>query len=195
MNIIRFPSLASTNDTLISLAKDGAENGTVVTAKFQTNGRGTKGRRFFSPEGGLYMSVLLKNVKKDCAPHVTPMAAVAVRQAIIDVCGIETKIKPVNDLYLNGKKVCGILTQALSPGGNISFIVVGIGVDLFEPEGGFPEEIKPIAASLITEFDEMLMNKLTVNIAEYLLDGATLLADEEKRDEMYDAYRRFSINE
>ena len=195
MNIIRFSSLASTNDTLIAMAKDGAENGTVVTAKFQTNGKGTKGRSFFSPEGGLYMSVLLRNIKRDCAPHVTPMAAVAVRQAIIDVCGIETKIKPVNDLYLDGKKVCGILTQALSPGGNISFIVVGVGVDLFEPEGGFPDEIRPIAASLKTGFDEKLMNKLTVNIAEGLLAGAGSLADEEKRAGMYDAYRRFSINE
>ena len=109
-----FEELDSTNRYLKELAAKDARPGTVIIANRQSAGRGRLGRKFFSPgEKGIYMSILLRpDIPLERAVLITSMAAVAVARAIERVSGIEAKIKWVNDIFLKGKKVCGILTEA-----------------------------------------------------------------------------------
>ena len=124
----------------------------VFIAKSQTGGRGRLGRSFFSPEEtGLYMSLLLPiNEKLIETDLITPAAGVAVCRTIEELSTETPKIKWVNDVYINKKKVCGILAEGIidSTLGKISKVVLGIGINLFEPKAGFPEEIANIATSL-----------------------------------------------
>ena len=124
----------------------------VFIAKSQTGGRGRLGRSFFSPEEtGLYMSILLPiNENLIETDLITPAAGVAVCRTIEELSTGMPKIKWVNDVYINKKKVCGILAEGIidSKLGKISKVVLGIGINLFEPKAGFPEEISNIATSL-----------------------------------------------
>ena len=150
---IYFEELDSTNRYLKDLAAKGAGEGTVIIANKQSAGRGRLGRSFFSPEEkGIYMSVLLRpDIPLERAVLITSMAAVAVARAIGQVCGITAKIKWVNDIFLNRKKVCGILTEAgiNYEKGTLEYAVLGIGVNVGEME--FPEELKEIATSVSNE--------------------------------------------
>ena len=124
----------------------------VFIAKSQTGGRGRLGRSFFSPEEtGLYMSILLPiNENLIETDLITPAAGVAVCRTIEELSTETPKIKWVNDVYINKKKVCGILAEGIidSTLEKISKVVLGIGINLFEPKAGFPEEISNIATSL-----------------------------------------------
>lgn len=124
----------------------------VFIAKSQTGGRGRLGKSFFSPEEtGLYMSILLPiNENLIETDLITPAAGVAVCRTIEELSKQKPKIKWVNDVYINKKKVCGILAEGIidSTLGKISKVVLGIGINLFEPKAGFPEEIATIATSL-----------------------------------------------
>ena len=135
--------IGSTNEEAKRLAAEGYEHGTVVAARAQSAGRGRYGRQFFSPsDSGLYMSVLLRPDTARAGIMYTVAAAVAVRRAISKYArGAE--IKWVNDIYLGGRKVCGILCEAVSDleNGQLSAVICGIGVNLTPPEGGFPEDI------------------------------------------------------
>ena len=150
---IFFEELDSTNRYLKELAAEGAQEGTVIIANRQSAGRGRLGRSFFSPgEKGIYMSVLLRpEIPLERAVLITSMAAVAVAEAVERVSGIETKIKWVNDIFLNGKKVCGILTEAgiHAEKATLDYAVLGIGVNVGNME--FPEELKDIATSVSAE--------------------------------------------
>ena len=195
MKTLEYPSLPSTNDELLRLAKGGACHGTVVVAKEQSAGKGTKGRSFFSPNGGIYMSVLLRNISKEALLSVTPAAAVAVYEALFSVLKIETFIKPVNDLYYQGKKVCGILTQAVS-GGDVEFVVVGIGVNLFRPDGGFPEELKEIAGCLLpVREDESIKKKLIQAISGRLLEISADLNEANNRKNIERKYQQHLLTD
>jgi len=174
----------STNSRLFELANEGLEAPAVLSARRQTAGRGRQGRVFFSQPGGLYMSLLLRPT---CPPEklftLTPAAAVAASEAIEALTGIKVGIKWVNDLYLRGKKVCGILTEV--QGGAV---VVGIGINLWPPEGGWPEELRDKAGALLSAPDENIRRALVPRIAEGLVslwqDGipsANLLADYRSR--------------
>ena len=156
----------STNDVL--KARAGAlSDPYVLIACRQTGGKGRMGRSFFSPDGtGLYMSVLLRpELPARDLPLLTPAAAVAVCQAIREDLGVEAGIKWVNDILVDGKKVCGILTEsALTPGGDVSHAVVGIGVNVSPPEGGWPEEISATAGSVLPRFTPGAREKLAAGI-------------------------------
>lgn len=134
--IDRFSIIDSTNRLLKEMALDGVQPPYGVYALAQTNGRGRLEREFESPEGGIYMSFLF-----DYCPEVrlTAMAAVAVRRAILKVCGISCDIKWVNDLYYRGKKVCGILAEMVN-----GKVVLGIGVNWATD----PEKLPSVAGSL-----------------------------------------------
>ena len=127
-------------------------HGTLVAAGMQTAGRGRRGRSFASPEGaGLYLSVILKTgLPMQDAALTTCAAAVAVRRAVKAVCGKELAIKWVNDLYWQGKKCCGILTEAVTDveSGGLDHMVVGIGIDLVRPQGGWGEGLEDIVGAL-----------------------------------------------
>lgn len=129
--------------------------GTVVFAKEQTAGRGRIGHSFYSPSGsGLYMSLILsgENCKIDGKINpatITATAAVAVCRAVENCCGISPKIKWVNDLFHNGKKICGILTEGnINSSGEFAEIILGIGINLRSFQQSLPEDIKNIAGSL-----------------------------------------------
>ena len=144
--------LDSSNQTAKRLALAGAPHGTLVLAGQQSAGRGRMGRRFESPAGkGIYLSLVLRvPVPASKALGVTVGAAVAVARAVQKLCGIELGIKWVNDLYYQGKKVCGILTEAGTSveSGLLEWLVVGIGLNLTTTPADWPEELARTAGSL-----------------------------------------------
>ena len=142
-------SVKSTNTALKELAKKGAPEGYLLSASSQTRGRGRLNRIFFSPKGtGLYCSLLLRPEIALPSYALTCLSAVALCETI-ESYGIACGIKWVNDVYVNGKKAAGILVEsAIDPDGRIRYAVIGIGVNLFQPTGGFPEEIREKAGSV-----------------------------------------------
>ena len=162
-SVTEYDSLDSTNNLLKKLAAEGSHDGTAAIALTQTGGKGRLGRSFFSPEGcGLYMSVLLRRgIPVELAKLLTPLAAVAVAEAL-ERCGSKKiGIKWVNDLYADGKKVCGILTesQISSDGSALNWAVVGIGVNLVEPPCGYPDGIKDRAGAAFDSASESLRER------------------------------------
>ncbi len=154
-NIEVFKILDSTNNMLKTLAAAGEKEGKVVISEEQSAGKGRISRSFYSPAGtGLYMSLLLRpQFSPEKSSFITSAAAAAVARAIETVSGCEAKIKWVNDIYCNGKKVCGILTEAsmnLETGG-LEYAVLGIGVNVNPPAQGFPEEIREVASSVFDQ--------------------------------------------
>lgn len=145
-----YKELGSTNTTAKAMANDQAPHGTVVIAEHQTAGKGRLGRSFYSPDAqGIYLSVILRlNESTDISMLVTSAAAVAVCRAIREVAGIESQIKWVNDVYIEGKKVCGILTEASMDfeSRQLDYLVLGIGINVTERD--FPPEICDVATSL-----------------------------------------------
>lgn len=144
-------AVSSTNTLLKELAECGAPEGTVLLAEEQSAGRGTCGRAFFSPRGdGLYLSLLLRPA---CTPEqlltLTGRTAAAVRAGIEDACDAPCAIKWLNDIYLNGRKLCGILTEfSLSD----PWVVVGIGVNVSQSTAAFAAQgLEDIATSLAAE--------------------------------------------
>ena len=151
-----YDELESTNQTAKKEAMIGeAGHGSFVIARSQTAGRGRRGRGFYSPaDAGLYMSVILKpqGTLHDSL-LITTAAAVAVYRAVEQICGIQLDIKWVNDLFYHGRKVCGILTEAVTDfeSGNIDFVVVGIGLNLYQDSDTLPTELQKIAGALYTD--------------------------------------------
>ncbi|MGM9584466.1 MAG: biotin--[acetyl-CoA-carboxylase] ligase [Faecousia sp.] len=170
LQITFHPSVDSTNRVLRALAEQGAAEGTVVIAGAQTQGRGRYGREFFSPEDtGIYLSLLLRPVHADPRQTVTltAAAAVAMCQTIEAVCGESPKIKWVNDIFLHGKKVCGILTEAAFSleTGAPEYVVVGAGINVYAPRDGFPPALEGVAGALWESTVPDGKNRLT---AEFL---------------------------
>jgi BirA family biotin operon repressor/biotin-[acetyl-CoA-carboxylase] ligase len=143
---------ASTNLVLKERAAKGEPEGLVVAAEEQSGGRGRLGRSFYSPAGtGAYFSILLRpKVTADVATMLTAAAAAAVATAIEAVTGVEAVIKWVNDIYCRGKKVCGILTEGAfdMESGGMEYAVLGIGINVVPPEGGFPEELRSVVGAV-----------------------------------------------
>lgn len=159
----------STNSLLRSYAHEGTDEGLVIVAGEQTAGRGRMGRTFFSPgDSGVYMSLLLKpEIKPEDAVQITTAAAVSVCRALESLGVSDSKIKWVNDIYIGNKKVCGILTESSfnSQSGMLDFAVLGVGINIYESEEGFPEEIKDIAGAVFFQRKESLRNKF---VAEFI---------------------------
>ena len=148
LSIYAYQTLDSTNQRAKLLAMEmRGDDPVLIVAESQTSGRGRMGRSFYSPQGtGIYFSVLYRpQASLHAAVSVTCAASVAVMRAIRKLTGVQTQIKWVNDLYWNGKKVCGILTEAVTSGGG-SYVIVGIGVNL--STDSFPSELTDKAGSL-----------------------------------------------
>ena len=150
IDIFSYKTIYSTNTQMKKLAINGGKNHSVIVSEEQSAGRGRFGRSFYSPaQKGVYMSVLLKTGDSlQNATMITIKTAVAVRRAIAKLYDIEVAIKWVNDLYYRGKKVCGILSEAISDfeSGMIEAIIIGIGINV--STDNFPLEIASIATSL-----------------------------------------------
>lgn len=153
--IIVLDEVESTNSFAKKLASEGASHGTAVIADTQTCGRGRLGRKFISPSGkGVYLSVIIRpTFGMELAPMITSAAAVAAAKAVEKLSGADVKIKWVNDLYMNGRKICGILTEAsLSPKMNrLDYAVIGIGINVRSVHDDFDDELKTIASSVEEE--------------------------------------------
>ena len=161
--------VTSTNDFLKNLK---ASEGRVIVAQEQTGGKGRLGRSFYSPEGtGIYFSLLLTpTIPIDEATAVTSAAAVAVAEAMEKLAGKEVQIKWVNDIYINDKKVCGILTEGVFDMENrrLGQVILGIGINLMEPLEGFPSELIPSAGGVFKE-GEAPKDSKNLLIAEIIL--------------------------
>ena len=149
-----FDAIDSTNTYAMQLAREGAAEGTVVVADAQSGGKGRLGRTWVSPAGvNLYCSTILRpSVPAALAPQMNLVAAVAVAEAIVEVCGITPTIKWPNDVLLKGKKVCGILSEmqtGQARADTLKAIIVGIGVNLNTRRDAFPEELREKASSLL----------------------------------------------
>lgn len=152
--LIYLDSVDSTNNKIKELAELGYENGTLVVADKQTAGRGRRGRVWESPEGtSIYMSLLLRpEINPNHASMLTLVAALAVSEAVTELTGEQVKIKWPNDIVMNGKKICGILTEmSVQPDGGF-YIIIGIGINVLADN--FPEEISQIATSIFLQTGE-----------------------------------------
>lgn len=170
-----FSSVSSTNAKAKEMAGMGAPHGSVAVADHQSAGRGRYGRTFVSPAGcGLYMSVVLK---AECLPfddpaRITSVAAALTMDAIEALTGLAPRVKWVNDLFINGKKICGILTEAVTnvESGEISSLVLGIGVNVNTPVEAFPEELRENISSIFIESGQRYSrNRLAAEILRRLL--------------------------
>lgn len=154
-NIYYYDSVTSTNDCLKELARKGAEEGTIVFADHQTAGKGRLGRSFYSPQKkGIYVSYLYRpNCTIAELSTLTARVAVAVSKAIESVCDVKVDIKWVNDLLLNEKKLCGILTElsVIGEGMKPEFAIVGIGLNVNNDIEDFDGELRFKACSLKSE--------------------------------------------
>lgn len=175
LNLTVLPSVTSTNAMIREMAEQGEPEGCVVVAGEQTAGRGRRGRSFFSPKDtGVYMSLLLR--PRHCAVgqavRFTSMAAVAMCEAIEAVSGQNAGIKWVNDVLVGGKKVCGILTEAAlgMENGEVEYVALGAGVNVYPPSGGFPEEIASIAGAVLERTQRDAKNHLAGAFISRMMD-------------------------
>ena len=150
-NLVCLDTVDSTNNEVKRRAVDQVPEGLVVVSAAQTGGRGRRGRSFVSPPGGLYLSALLRpNCPLEQVSALTAWSAVAVCDAVEQVCGIRPGIKWPNDVILDGRKLCGILTELELEGETaaLRYVVAGIGVNLTQTEEDFGPEVAPVAISL-----------------------------------------------
>lgn len=166
MKVLIYDELTSTNNTAKELGRSGVGEDLIVIARRQSGGRGRLGRSFFSPEGGLYMSLLIHpRILVSRSLNITTAAAVAVCRAIESMTDKKCSVKWVNDIYINGRKVCGILTEsAVNNEGELEFAVLGIGVNLTPPKNGFPEELKSRAGAVFNDISECEADQIAAAI-------------------------------
>lgn len=168
-------SIGSTNALMRERANNAEPEGLVILANQQTKGRGRMGRDFYSPpDTGVYMSLLLRpeSLLPQNAVRITTMAAVAACRAIEEITPKQAEIKWVNDIYLNGKKVCGILTEAAVglETGSLEYVIMGIGLNVYPPDGGFPAELSEIADAILRNQTDDGKNRLSASFLNHFLD-------------------------
>lgn len=160
-----YDCVTSTNTILKQMAMDGKAEGEVIIAHSQTEGRGRYNRKFYSDQGGIYMSILLRPTTAPNTAVLTAAAAVAVSDAIEEISGKVTQIKWVNDLLINNKKVCGILCEGGFVG-NDCFVIVGIGINAFTTQNGFNDKIKTIAGTVFDTCSPTLCEQLAAKVID-----------------------------
>ena len=189
-----YKTIGSTNTTLKALAAEGAEAGLALIAEEQIMGRGRMGRSFFSPaNSGLYLSLLLRpQMPAADATRLTACAAVAVSEAIEALSGKEAGIKWVNDIFVDGRKVCGILTEASvdCESGMMHYVIIGIGVNTHVPDGDFPEELRGIAGAA---FGAEPVPELRCRLAAEILDRLMDYTPDPAAPEIFAGYRSRSL--
>jgi len=147
-----FSEVTSTNDVAKELATKGVEEGTIVLAETQTRGKGRLGRRWLSPKGGLWFSVILRpKISAKDSYQLTFMVAVAVAKTIQKLFKVNAEIKWPNDVLVNERKVCGILAETSTRGNTVDFAVIGIGVNANVDLTSFPKDLRNFITSLEAE--------------------------------------------
>jgi BirA family transcriptional regulator, biotin operon repressor / biotin---[acetyl-CoA-carboxylase] ligase len=152
-DIVCFRDTDSTNVRAEHLANEGAPEGTVVVAETQSQGRGRRGRRWFSPPGeGIYASIILRpRVSPNEAPKLTVMASVAMAVTLLSMMPLGVAIKWPNDILINAKKVAGILTEISAEMDRIHYVIIGLGINVNTPCDVFPPDIRDTATSIFIE--------------------------------------------
>ncbi len=172
--LFQFDEIPSTQDVLKDYYRDKtAVFGDAVTAEAQTQGRGRYGHHFHSPKGrGIYLSVLLPYRDID---RLTVRAAAVVMQVIEDMTGAVVSVKWVNDLLLHGRKIAGILAEAVvDDAGRPGAVILGVGINLTEPPGGYPEDIRDRAGALLSPAEQSAMPVQAVTQLKKSLTAALL---------------------
>lgn len=183
-----FQSIDSTNITAKEMALKGAPHGTTVIALHQKHGKGRLGRSFLAPAGnGIYLSMILKptfDIQKSVL--ITTAASVAVCRALQAVCHVNPKIKWVNDVYVDNKKVCGILTEAITDfeSGQMESLIVGIGINCSTE--ALPAELLEIAGAVEGDYSK---NQLAARVITELLK----LSEDLDARAFIDEYRNYSL--
>jgi len=171
-------SCPSTNDVARELAIAGEEEGTVIIAQEQTKGKGRKGRSWYSPKKmGLYASVILRPPKSEVS-LIPLLAGLAVREAILETIGVEVRLKWPNDLTWEGQKLGGILCESGFLGNRLSFVILGIGLNIKHNLEDFPPEMRPLATSLkIIKKEDIALNDLFPRLWQALDDWYAFLVE------------------
>ena len=168
IDVFVYDTVTSTNDIAKELCKENKKC-ILVAADGQTNGRGRQGKSFFSPKGsGLYFSIVFSTDSPAFEfTGVTCAVGVACARAIRKLTSLDAKIKWVNDIYIDNKKVCGILVQSVSENGIVKKLIIGVGINVSTID--FPDDIKEIAASLGQEIDRNILTaEIANNISELI---------------------------
>lgn len=192
--IFYFPELESTN--IIAKVKasrrvEGINEGTIIIAKRQSAGKGRLGRRWFSPVGGIWLSIILyPQLSPSYIPRITLMTAVAIVKAIERCAQIKAQIKWPNDILINEKKVCGILTEMSAELDMINWVVVGIGINVNVDHREFPEDIQEKIISL----QEFLGKEISrVRLAQILLEEFEKYYERLKRREFSSILKEWKL--
>lgn len=192
-----FEETMSTNSVAYSMALEGHSEGLVVLSKKQSRGRGHLGHEFYSPEGsGIYLSLLLRpsNITQQDTGFITCISAVSMCKSLIKVSGKEIGIKWANDLFLEDKKICGILTEGSLDleSGILSFCITGCGVNLYPPKGGFPSNLSDIAGTLFKSPVDDAGSKVIANYLNFFYDYYNEF-QKGKNMSFIDDYRNYSL--
>ncbi len=194
-DLIVYDEVDSTNTVVMKLADRGAPEGTCVIALSQTKGQGRSGRSFFSPEGGnLYMSLLLRPDTDVRFDKITMAAAVAVSESIDDAFGIKTGIKWVNDIYHEGRKVCGIVAVAQNVGYDDRYVILGIGINIYAHE--VPDDIAMIYGSIYKnkcDLSKEEQKKSAAELAHKIKEAFFRYYDDPSSPDLINGYREKSI--
>jgi len=146
-------SVDSTNEWAKKLAKLGAAEGTIAIAQIQTAGRGRLRRKWNSPEGGLWFSVILRpSINANEAVRLVFVAGLAAAEVLREQYGLQTETKWPNDVLIRGQKICGVLAELSTTDGNVDFAILGLGVNAnFRVESALPESLWETATSIADE--------------------------------------------
>lgn len=193
-NVFVFDEVDSTNNKARAMALEGAKHGTVVFAERQTSGRGRLGRTFTSPPGaGIYMSVILRpSADLGKAMLITTAAAVAVCRAVRNVTGADAGIKWVNDIYIGGKKICGILTEAMTDfeSGGLESVIVGIGINFKKSEESYPDDVLERITWIYSENEPVVSRN---QLAAAVMDELLHLCDNLDDRLFLEYYRKYAV--
>ena len=151
--IIYFRTIDSTNTCALEMAARGAPEGTVVIADEQTRGKGRLGRKWRSPPGkGIYLSIVLRpRIKVEFLAHFSIISALAVAETVEGLSPSPPDIKWPNDILLHHRKVAGVLVELGTENDLVSYLIVGIGLNLLQKEDDFPSELRGKATSILIE--------------------------------------------
>ncbi len=190
--IISYKKVDSTNDVAYSLAEKGAKEGVVILADEQAKGKGRHGRPWASPpKGGIYLSCILRpHITPNEIPKITMLAAVAIAKSIRKVFGLPAMIKWPNDILINNKKVCGILTEMKAEQDRVDFIVLGIGINVNTPAKTLPKYASSIKEEM-SHKDSLSRLDLVKAVLENLEREYKLL-EKEGFDPIIDEWKDFS---
>ncbi|MBQ4058494.1 MAG: biotin--[Lachnospiraceae bacterium] len=193
-NIIYEELMDSTNTRAKMVGGENVMKQAVVVAKRQTAGRGRRGRNWISPEGNCYFSILIKpDIQVENAPVITLVAALALTQAIKNVTELDTQIKWPNDVVVNGKKLCGILTESSVGNDGLEYVVIGIGINANQKR--FDLELESMATSIILQTNQMV--DCAHMIGEFLNcfeNTFEVFLDKEDMTDLMDRYNSLLVN-